>query len=163
MILVTVGATYYPFDRLLSAVNTLEHDDDVVVQHGASSIRPRNARCLEFMSFEEVLEHIRAARVVVTHGGTGSILVALANGKRPVVVPRRREFGEAIDDHQVEFARALAPSGLITLVEDLDLLSTMIERERSANGDAPKVALEGALADELGHYLRSVVGDQASS
>jgi UDP-N-acetylglucosamine transferase subunit ALG13 len=155
MILVTVGATYYPFDRLLAAVETIEHAD-VLVQHGASSVRPRNARCVEFMPFEEVLEHIRAAHVVVTHAGTGSILVALANGKRPVVVPRRREFGEAIDDHQVEFARALAPSGLVTVVEDPETLSQVVAGNGLGNGTPPDVALEGELALDLGRYLRAV-------
>ena len=157
MILVTVGATYYPFDRLLAAVETLE-DDDVVVQHGASAVRPRNARCVEFMSFEGLLEHIRAARIVVTHAGTGSVLVSLANGKSPLVVPRRREFGEAIDDHQLDFGRALAPSGLITLVEEPEELSEAISSVRELNGSAPRVELDGPLARDLGRYLRSVTG-----
>lgn len=160
MILVTVGATYYPFDRLLAAVQALD-DDDVVVQHGASTVRPRNARCVEFMSFEDVVEHIRAARVVVTHAGTGSILVALANGKRPIVVPRRRVYGEAIDDHQIDFARALAPSGLITVVEDPRALAEKVAGTPSTNGSAPRVELDGPLARELGDYLRSVTSSSA--
>jgi UDP-N-acetylglucosamine transferase subunit ALG13 len=34
------------------------------------------------------------------------------------VVPRRREHGEAVDDHQVVLARRLAESGLVTVVDD---------------------------------------------
>jgi UDP-N-acetylglucosamine transferase subunit ALG13 len=160
MILVTVGATYYPFDRLIAAVGELGRSEEIVVQHGASAVRPANAaRCVEFMSFDEILEHIRSASVVVTHAGTGSILVALANGKRPVVLPRRRAFGEAIDDHQVDFARALASSSLIRLLDDPDGLSDAVELERRTNGAAPRIVLEGPLAKELGQYISTVTKD----
>jgi UDP-N-acetylglucosamine transferase subunit ALG13 len=157
MILVTVGATYYPFDRLLAAVEGLD-EPEILVQHGASTTRPANARCVEFMSFEDIVSRIQAARVVITHGGTGSVLVTLANGKRPLVVPRRRAFGEAIDDHQVDFARALSESGLITLVEEPRELPDAVAAAPSANGSAPKISLDGPLAHELGDYLRSLTG-----
>jgi UDP-N-acetylglucosamine transferase subunit ALG13 len=160
MILVTVGATYYPFDRLLAAVEELD-EPDVLVQHGASTTRPANARCVEFMSFDDIVAQIHAARVVVTHAGTGSVLVTLANGKHPIVVPRRRAFGEAIDDHQVDFARALAPSGLITLVEEPRELADAVARTGSAIGTGPKITLDGPLARELGGYLRGVAGVRA--
>ena len=39
-----------------------------------------------------MVEAIRAASVVVTHAGVGSVMVSLANGKCPVVVPRRKAF-----------------------------------------------------------------------
>jgi flavin reductase (DIM6/NTAB) family NADH-FMN oxidoreductase RutF len=61
-------------------------------------------------------------------------LTALANGKRPVVVPRRAEAGDAIDDHQLEFARRVASRGLVTLVEDLDDLSAALHGRTEAVG-----------------------------
>jgi UDP-N-acetylglucosamine transferase subunit ALG13 len=163
MILVTVGASDYPFDRLLEAFDDLAQDEEVLVQHGASFRCPRNAKCVDFISFEELIEHIRAARVVVTHGGTGSILVALANGKRPIVVPRRRDFGEAIDDHQIDLARALAPSGLIKLVEDPCELPGVVAREEAGNGSAPNIELDGPLARDLGGYLRTLTAPGATA
>ncbi len=39
-----------------------------------------------------------------------TILVALANGKRPLVVPRLARFREAVDDHQLEFGGSLTAS-----------------------------------------------------
>jgi UDP-N-acetylglucosamine transferase subunit ALG13 len=128
MILVSVGASDWPFDRLLEPFDALDLDEDVVAQCGVSSIRPRGATCSDFMPFETLSDHIRHARVVVTHGGMGSVLTALAHGKRPVVLPRLRRFGEAIDDHQVDSARHLADAGLVTVVEDpAKLVSVVLE------------------------------------
>ena len=60
-----------------------------------------HAACRSFRSTTSA-ELVREARIVVTHAGVGSILLALTNGKRPFVVPRLRAFGETVDDHQLE-------------------------------------------------------------
>ena len=46
--------------------------------------------------------------VVVAHAGTGIALLALENGKFPVLVPRRALHGEHIDDHQLTIALELS-------------------------------------------------------
>lgn len=117
MIFVTTG-TCDPFDRLLDAVDRLDGTEEVVVQHGVSPVRPRRARCIDFLPYDELVSLVREARLVVTHAGVGSVLTALANGKQPIVVPRLAAKGDAIDDHQLEFARHLAAAGIVTLVED---------------------------------------------
>ena len=79
-----------------------------MVQHGHSRrLGPPGARC-RFPQLRGDGRHIRDARVVVTHAGVGSAMVSLANGKRPVVVPRRKSFAEAVDDHQLQLGRRLA-------------------------------------------------------
>ena len=119
MILVTVGTNEAPFDRLLGALDTGDRpDEELLVQHGPSRIRPAGATCVEFLPYDELVDAIRAARVVVMHAGVGSIMTALGNGKRPLVVPRLRRFGEAVDDHQLDLGRRLYDEGLVTLVED---------------------------------------------
>jgi UDP-N-acetylglucosamine transferase subunit ALG13 len=145
MIFVTTG-TCEPFDRLLRAVDAASIDEELVVQHGFSAVRPRGARCVEFLPFTELVELVREARVVVTHAGVGTVLTALANGKRPVVVPRRAGAGDAIDDHQLEFARRVAAGGLVTLVEDLDDLSAALHGRTEAVG---RIAPDRRLISEL--------------
>jgi UDP-N-acetylglucosamine transferase subunit ALG13 len=58
--------------------------------------------------------------VVVTHAGPATISLAQACGKRPVVVPRNPLYGEAVDDHQISFARHLAARGVVALAETED-------------------------------------------
>lgn len=153
MIFVTVGTNEARFDRLLHAVENLQLDD-LVVQCGSSSLRPRNATCFDFLAFDRLIEYVRSASVVVTHAGVGSIAVALANGRRPVVVPRLQRYGEAVDDHQVALARRLDESGLVTLVEEPARL-----KDFRFDAGSPLRAgnRSSALADDLSEYLHDLV------
>jgi beta-1,4-N-acetylglucosaminyltransferase len=161
MILVTVGAAFYPFDRLLRAIDELEFDDELLVQHGTSTVRPRGATCVDFLPFEALAGHMRTARAVITHGGIGSILVALANDQRPLAVPRLRRYGEAVDDHQVTSVRALHEAGLVTAVEDPARLAAAVV-ESSAAMPRP-MAGDGQLAAEIRAYLSGLVRQRASA
>jgi UDP-N-acetylglucosamine transferase subunit ALG13 len=157
MIFVTVGTNEAPFDRLLHALDRFPGDEELIVQHGASHVRPRGATCIEQLPFEELTEHVRRARVVVTHAGVGSVLVALTNGKRPLIVPRRAEHGEAVDDHQFVFARRFAAAGLVSLVEDeRDLPAAVASALELASSNELRPGLR--LAAELGDYLRTTIG-----
>lgn len=153
MIFVTVGSSQFPFDRLLTAVDGLGLEEDVLVQHGPSAVRPRGARCVDYLPAPDLERAIRSARVVVTHAGVGSILLSLANGKRPVVVPRLRRLGETVDDHQVESARRFAREELVTLVEDAGRLAPALA---GANGAVRALPGAGGLERELGEYIRTV-------
>ena len=42
--------------------------------------------------------------------------------KISVVVPHRAEYGELIDNHQLEFAQSLATEGSVVVVEDITKL-----------------------------------------
>ena len=157
MIVVTVGTNEARFDRLLEAVATLRVQDDILVQYGSSSVRPANAaRSLEFLPFDDLLEEMRRARVVVTHAGIGSIMSALACGKRPVVVPRLVRYREAVDDHQLPVARRLESAGLVIVVDDLSRLEEAV----IAAGDAVDVAVgpDERLVTELREYIAARSG-----
>ena len=104
MIFVTVGTNEARFDRLLQAFQPSPPDEELLVQHGPSGVRPPGATCVDYLPYDELVATVRRARVVVTHAGVGSIMTALANGKRPIVVPRLRRFDEAVDDHQLQLA-----------------------------------------------------------
>ena len=159
MIFVTVGTNEARFDRLLDAVAGLDTDEEIVVQYGASGVRPSNAELHDFLPFERIVELVRAARVVVTHAGVGSIMVALTQGKRPVTVPRRKMFDEAVDDHQVWFGKRFAAAGLVTYVESREQLQQALVGEHVADIRATS----GALATDLRAYLQAAVGGGAAS
>jgi UDP-N-acetylglucosamine transferase subunit ALG13 len=156
MILVTTGTTAPPFDRLLREVERLTQHESVIVQHGPSVLRPTGATCIDYISFDQFVELVRAARVVVTHAGVGSILVSLMNGKRPFVVPRLARFGEHVDDHQLELGRRLNEIGVVTLIEDPTELESAIRGEVVPQRP-PAVDQLGQLVDHLAEYLDSIV------
>jgi UDP-N-acetylglucosamine transferase subunit ALG13 len=153
VIFVTLGTQAYPFDRLLRALG--EVDEELVVQGGASTFRPKDATWLGFVPVPQLVEHVRRARVVVSHAGVGSVLTVVGEGKRPVVVPRLKRYGEAVDDHQAPFARRAAEAGLVTLVEDLATLPAAV----AATPPEPVIVRgPGTLVDDLRSYLRALAG-----
>lgn len=156
MIFVTIG-TSEPFDRLLRAVDSIPGDEELIVQTGASTVRPARATCVSFLPYEEVIGNVRAARAVVTHAGAGSVLTCLGTGKRPIVVPRLRRYGETSDDHQLAFGRRLHEAGLVTLVENLDLLVDVVGRALAH--PASPLPVQGDLARDLRTYLESAVDE----
>jgi len=126
MILVTLGTNEQPFDRLVAAAAGLEVDEDLIVQHGASRVAPGRGRWVDFLDFDELSELVREARVVVSHAGVGSIMLARRHDKRPIVVPRRLHLGEAVDDHQLPFAQRLHDRGFVRLLEDERALTAIV-------------------------------------
>jgi UDP-N-acetylglucosamine transferase subunit ALG13 len=159
MIFVTVGTNEARFDRLLSALADAQLDERIVIQHGHSSpIGPAHAELVDFLPFEAMAEKIREARVVVTHAGVGSVMVALANGKRPVVVPRRKSFGEAVDDHQLQLGRRFAAAQLVTFVEAPEGLADALLHTPEAATAVPRTS---TLAGELRRFVEGVVAPAA--
>jgi UDP-N-acetylglucosamine transferase subunit ALG13 len=156
MIFVSVGTHEAPFDRLLRAIHDLQLDEDVVVQYGPSELRSHRGLQAAYFSFDEMVEYIRKARAVVMHAGVGSVMVSLANGKRPIVMARLREHGEHVDDHQVELARRLDANGLLTLVQDKEALGRALAAEAEA---ADQMNGTPWLGNDLQTYLAEHLGE----
>lgn len=124
MIFVTVGTHHQPFERLLNALGNL--DDELVVQYGPGQPPAGALHAEPFMSFDAMLDRFREADTVITHAGVGSIICASREGHVPLVVPRRHELGEHVDDHQVELTRALAQRGSVVAIWDVDRLAETV-------------------------------------
>ena len=153
MIFVTVGTGEQRFDRLFRAVDRLSADHEIVVQHGLSEVRPARALCFDFMPFADLVAYMTKADAVVTHAGVGSVLTALSVNKKPYVVPRRRRFGEAVDDHQVELARRLDGADLVTLVDDPVDLRRLLASGAAEAHSLPLPDEDTPLTRELRAYL----------
>jgi UDP-N-acetylglucosamine transferase subunit ALG13 len=76
---------------------------------------------------DEFIGHIHNADLLIMHAGAGSIMHAVEAGKVPVVMPRRAAFGEHVNDHQVEFAQALAEAGKVVMANTPDDLAHAVE------------------------------------
>lgn len=131
MIFVTVGTHEQPFNRLMKCVDDLKKDgtitEEVIIQTGYSTYEPRYCKWKKLFPYQEMLQMVEKARIVITHGGPSSFIMPLQIGKTPIVVPRRHEFNEHVNNHQVEFARNVAQRmGTIILVEDIEMLGDVI-------------------------------------
>lgn len=131
MIFVTVGTHEQPFNRLVECVDTLKRNgtiaEDVVIQTGYSTYEPKYCKWQKLFAYQEMLKLVSEARIVITHGGPSSFIMPLQIGKTPIVVPRRHEFNEHVNNHQVSFAKAVAERmGTIIVVDDIMQLGTTI-------------------------------------
>lgn len=138
MIFVTVGTHEQQFNRLVSYMDewASSHDEEVVIQSGFSTYEPQSAKYSKLYPYKTMVELVDKARIVITHGGPSSFIMPLQIGKVPVVVPRMKEFDEHVNDHQLDFARAVAErQGNIIVIEDVAKLSETIDNyETIVNG-----------------------------
>lgn len=104
MILVTIGTQKQSFKRLFNYINELDINEKIIVQGGKSkySFTNSNVEFHDFFSQDEMNDKIEDARIIITHGGGGTIFKALEKGKKVIIVPRLKEYKEHINDHQLE-------------------------------------------------------------
>ena len=80
------------------------------------------------------------ASVVITHGGPSSFVEAMSAGRAPVVVPRRAEFGEHVNDHQADFVRIVAEriGGIVPVFDVGELPQAIAKAREMTSGEAFK-------------------------
>jgi UDP-N-acetylglucosamine transferase subunit ALG13 len=121
-VLVTLGMDHHPFNRMLGWVDRWLASGacervSCLVQTGPGRC-PAGAECRQFLHVDELEQAIRDSMVVACHAGPGSISLCLRLGVKPIVVPRLGPLGEAVDSHQVSFARKLGEEGFVEVAED---------------------------------------------
>lgn len=129
---ITVGNARQPFDRLWRYVeHSLEGlPKPVYIQHGANPL-PQNlvkkTNSFAFCDGERFQECLDSSALVIGHAGVGTILKASQRGKRVLVVPRLEEYGEHVDNHQLELALLLEAKELISLAGDTDSFARIVK------------------------------------
>jgi UDP-N-acetylglucosamine transferase subunit ALG13 len=157
VIFVSVGSQM-PFDRLIVAVDewaAARGRSDVVAQIGDSQLTPRYLRAIRFLSPSEFAEQVRAARALVSHAGTGTILAALEHAKPLLVFPRRAVHLETRNDHQVATARYFAESGRVLAAYDVAELWARLDEVESF-GTTARIQRDAppALLDRLREFVQ---------
>jgi UDP-N-acetylglucosamine transferase subunit ALG13 len=131
VIFVTVGTHEQSFDRLVSKIDEMKKTEiikeEVFIQIGYSKYIPEYCEYAKIISYIEIMEKIQEARIVITHGGPGSIMPVLYKGKIPIVVPRQKKYDEHIDDHQVFFTKKFEEKGKILTVYDIEELEEKLK------------------------------------
>lgn len=131
MIFVTVGTHEQPFNRLIEYVDNLKRDgvitENVIMQTGFSTYEPKYCKWSKLLPYKEMEQNVRDAHIVITHGGPASFIMPLQIGKTPIVVPRQHQFNEHVNDHQVEFAKAVSKrmGTIIPIIDIVQLQDTI--------------------------------------
>lgn len=132
MIFVTVGTQKFPFTRLFKELDDLKEnghiDDEIVAQIGFTKYTPRCYKSFAMLASDEMKDYLAKCEFVITHAGTSTIIQCLKLGKKVIVVPRRKTFGEHVDDHQMEIADLFGYKNMVEVVYDIKDLREGLER-----------------------------------
>ena len=154
MIFVTIGTTPFPFLRMRDIVASLVHDypeEKVVFQHGATPpVYGKNITNFSSLPYLKIKALMRKARRVVCHGGAATIFQVLEAGRTPYALPRRKAFGEHVDDHQVHFIDHLRQRQGVNVIDQNNLHDVMYFTQRK------KLYREPQLSKNLIRFLHSI-------
>ncbi len=136
-IFASVGTHPQNFDRLFKELDEIAEEksfkDEIFGQLGSSDFVPKNFKSKKFLNSKEYSEKISESDIVISHGGAGTIINALKENKKVIVVPRLKKFNEHTDDHQVDLAMAMEKEGKAIAVYEINDLENAIERAKKFN------------------------------
>ena len=163
LVFLTVGTDHHPFDRLVRWVDAwaAERDVRVVAQWGTAT-QPTNVDGAPMLRSDELARLMGRAAAVVCHGGPGTIAAARDAGTIPIVVPRRPDLGEHVDDHQLRFVARLAGAGALHAPSTEAELRELLDRALAdpaafTRDDDDDVAAAEASVRRFGELVRQVL------
>lgn len=128
MILVTLGTQDQKFYRLLDYIEFSHINDRIVVQAGGSNdYESKKMEIFKFIDYDEMNKLIDEADVIITHGGTGSILTPLKKGKKVIACARLEKYQEHINDHQKEIVTLFKNEGYILELNEENKLDDLMK------------------------------------
>jgi len=161
MIFITVGTEQFPFDRLIkiidSKIEKSEIDNEVYGQIGNSKYIPKNFTYKHFISFDQMIQCIGKADIVISHAGIGSTLLCLNLGKIPILFPRRYDFKEHLDNHQMEFAEKIVKMNKVLVAFNKEELIERINKFDLFLAGIKKYATKSEGNNTLIDYLEKIV------
>jgi len=143
MIFLAVG-TQFGFDRLVKAVDEAVEQgvikEQVFAQIGPGRYTPRNMEYVVSLDKEAFDAKFSECTAMISHAGIGNIALAM-NARKPLLaMPRRSQYGEVVNDHQVHTARKFEQLGHILAAYEadelpvkIDLLKTFVPKPRIPN------------------------------
>lgn len=143
MVFVTLGTQDKEFVRLLEEVEKLidkgvikEH---VIAQIGSTYYSSDKMQLLDYISRNEMIDYLKKADYVITHGGVGTIIDSLNLGKKVIAVPRLKKYKEHVNDHQLEIVNEFSKLGYIldgsNLEQAIYKLDSFIPQKYQSNNE----------------------------
>lgn len=139
LILVTLGTQDKGFERLLKQIDVeIEKKnitEEVIVQAGYTKYHSDKMKIFDFVTSQELEKLVKDSRIIITHGGVGSILMGLKNNKVVIAAPRLKKYKEHTNDHQKQIVSEFTKKGYILELKDFSRLGKILLK---ANTFKPK-------------------------
>lgn len=127
-----LGTQNNSFHRLLEEIDRLieigKINDEVIVQAGYTKYKSQNMKIVDFVSNDEIEKLEQQADCIITHGGVGSIIGSIEIGKKVIAVPRLKQYGEHVNDHQLDIIESFDKLGYIIGITDVSQLEEALQR-----------------------------------
>lgn len=135
MILVLLGTQHNEFTRLIQEVeNCIKNkiiNDKVIVQAGFTKYQSDKMEIFDMISKEELEKYMSSANLVITHGGVGSIIMALEKRKKVIAVPRLHEYGEHVNNHQRQIINVFSEKNYLIGIQNVEDLPKAIKESKN--------------------------------
>ena len=128
MILVTLGTQKQSFKRLLEKIENSKVEDEIIVQAGYTEFNSKKMKIIDFINYAEMEKLVDKSDLIITHGGTGSILGPLKKNKKVIACARLAKYGEHVDNHQEELVSIFAKEGYILELREDDNLDDLLSK-----------------------------------
>lgn len=131
MILVVLGTQDKRFERLIALVDeAIQHGwihEEVIVQAGCTHYDSLSMKIVDFVDMSEFEMWMKDCRILITHGGVGTIMSALRMKKPVIACARLAKYGEHHNDHQCEIIENFYEKGLLIRVNDGQTLENALK------------------------------------
>lgn len=119
----------------------------------------KNITVFNMLKPEEMKKYIINSSIVITHAGVGTIMECIENNKDIIVLPRKEENGEHVNNHQEEIAFEMEKNGLLYKVDTYEKMQEIvIELIKNSNNKKEKryISNNEKFNDMLIDYLESI-------
>ena len=159
MIFVLLGTIQFEFVRPLKDIESLCKKgiikEEVIVQAGYTKFDSEYLKIIPFIEPSEMDKLIEKASLIITHGGTGSVLKALKKRKKIIAVARYQELKEHVDDHQLELLAEFSKNNyLIPWFKD-DNLEKILEKVKVFEPN-PYYSQKDKIINYIENYINNI-------
>lgn len=131
MILVSLGTQDREFPRLLEAVEKQIElgniKEKVIVQAGVTNFKSDKMEIFDLIPTEEFNKLMDEARILITHGGVGTIVGALKKHKKIIAAARLSKYKEHQNDHQTQIIKEFVNKHYILELKDFSKLDILLK------------------------------------
>ena len=180
MIFVSLGTQDKPFNRIIDYVISLKENlkelqsEKIIIQLGQTKLLKsdnkriknlENVIIYDMLKPEKMKDIIKDSDIIITHAGVGTIMECLEMGKEIIVVPRKAENLEHVNNHQEEIAFEMEQKGFLTKVdtyEELENKIIMLLKDNDTNEENKNMNKKKYISnnekfnDNLIKYLESI-------
>ena len=134
MIFVILGTHERPFYRLVKEIDNLSSKnkikDKFIIQMGVTKykFKSKKIKSYEYIPQKDFDKYLKNSKILITHGGAGSIMTGIRIRKPIITVPRLSKFGEHVNDHQLQIVKEMEKHGAVDAVYDINKLFDSIRK-----------------------------------